>query len=400
MKEVPKSELVPALRLPEFQHKAPWSIARGGELFDQISNKNHSSDLPILAITQEQGAVPRDHIDYHVTVSEKSVASYKVVEPGDFIISLRSFQGGIEFSEYLGLCSPAYVILRLRGEQDPRFFKHLFKTQRFIEELSREIEGVRDGKMVSYKQFSTIRISTPVQHSEMERVADVLDSVDRLIEAETEKLDALKGHKQGLMQQLFPVDDETLPRLRFPEFADQPGWIEHQVSNVASITTGGRDTQNKDDSGVYPFFVRSQNVERINSYSLDCEAVLTSGDGVGVGKNFHYINGKFDFHQRVYCIYNFKPEIKGRFFYYFFAHNFFPRVSAMSAKNSVDSVRMAMIAEMPVFIPSLAEQEKITSTLVAVDELITSQIERVRFLTEHKLGLLQQLFPVLDEVDG
>ena len=93
-----KQALVPRLRFPEFLEAEPWLTEFGGVVFDQISNKNHNSNLPVLAITQEHGAIPRDLIDYHVSVSEKSLESYKVVEVGDFIISLRSFQGGIEFS--------------------------------------------------------------------------------------------------------------------------------------------------------------------------------------------------------------------------------------------------------------------------------------------------------------
>ena len=84
----------------------------GNEIFLNISDKNQTSNLPILAITQEYGAIPRDLIDYKVTVTDKSVESYKVVQIGDFIISLRSFQGGIEYSNYKGICSPAYIVLR------------------------------------------------------------------------------------------------------------------------------------------------------------------------------------------------------------------------------------------------------------------------------------------------
>lgn len=105
-----KTVPAPRLRFPGFEGE--WKSYSGDELFNQISNKKHNSDLPILAITQEKGAVPRDQIDYHVSVTSESVESYKVVEVGDFIISLRSFQGGIEYSNYKGICSPAYVILR------------------------------------------------------------------------------------------------------------------------------------------------------------------------------------------------------------------------------------------------------------------------------------------------
>lgn len=102
---------------------------------------------------------------------------------------------------------------------------------------------------------------------------------------------------------------KIIPDLRFPEFEKNGEWVETTIEQVAKVTTGNKDTQNKVENGKYPFFVRSQTVERINSYSFDGEAILTSGDGVGVGKNFHYINGKFDFHQRVYCIYDFLNDV-------------------------------------------------------------------------------------------
>src|SRR5690606_34341905 len=89
-----------------------WETKLGSDVFESISNKNHNSDLPILAISQEHGAIPRNMIDYQISVTDKSIESYKVVEIGDFIISLRSFQGGIEFSKYQGICSPAYIILK------------------------------------------------------------------------------------------------------------------------------------------------------------------------------------------------------------------------------------------------------------------------------------------------
>ena len=107
---------IPALRFPEFLNDEKWKIVNGNELFESIVNKKHDSNLPVLAITQEYGAVPRDTINYNVIVSDKSIEGYKVVEIGDFIISLRSFQGGIEYSRYKGICSPAYIILRKRSD--------------------------------------------------------------------------------------------------------------------------------------------------------------------------------------------------------------------------------------------------------------------------------------------
>jgi len=386
------SGLVPKRRFPKFAAMAGWDTVPGHELFQQISNREAPPGLPILAITQEHGAIPRDLIDYHVSVTEQSVETYKEVKPGDFIISLRSFQGGIEYSNYHGICSPAYVILRKRLDISDEFYKQYFKSYRFIQQLTRNLEGLRDGKMISYKQFSELRLLKPCL-SEQQKIADCLASADALIEGQEQKVEALRTHKKSLIQQLFPQKGETEPRLRFPEFEGAGEWEAIVVSKVAKVTTGSRDTQNKVEGGKYPFFVRSQTVERIDSIALDCEAVLTSGDGVGVGKNFHYVNGGFDFHQRVYCIYEFKERLSGKFFYYFFSEFFGSRVLKMSAKNSVDSVRMAMIADMPILLPSQPEQQRIADCLTSLDDLIAAESEKLDTLKTHKKGLIQQLFP-------
>lgn len=126
---------------------------------------------------------------------------------------------------------------------------------------------------------------------------------------------------------------------------------------------------------------------------MEGEAVLTSGDGVGVGDDYHYINGKVNFHQRVYCIYDFRSDVSGLFFFAYFSEHFRARVNQMSAKNSVDSVRRAMIAEMPVALPGLREQARIAACLSSLDSDIAAQDSKHTSLRQHKRGLMQQLFP-------
>ena len=186
----------------------------------------------------------------------------------------------------------------------------------------------------------------------------------------------------------------AFPKLRFKnaEGAEFTSWVTSFIGDECKITTGNKDTQNKIDGGKYPFFVRSQTVERINTYSKDCEAILTSGDGVGVGKNYHYINGKFDFHQRVYCLYDFSNQLLGKYLYIYFSNYFFDRVKRLSAKNSVDSVRMDMISKMEIKLPSLVEQTKIASFLSAVDEKISQLTQKHQLLSQYKQGMMQKLF--------
>ena len=185
-------------------------------------------------------------------------------------------------------------------------------------------------------------------------------------------------------------EHENMPTLRFPEFKD--GWREKRLGEVADVTTGNKDTQNRVENGSYPFFVRSQTIERINSYTFDGEAILTSGDGVGVGKNFHYIDGKFDYHQRVYCLTNFKNGVFGKYLFFYFAEKFNERVMRMSAKNSVDSVRRDMIVDMSIRFPSSNEQQKIAALFTAMDERIAQLTIKKRLFGQYKKGVMQQIF--------
>ena len=179
-----------------------WQWKQGNEVFDAISNKSHNSDLPILAITQEHGAIPRDLINYQVQVTDGSVASYKVVEEGDYIISLRSFQGGIEYSRYKGICSPAYIILRPSISIDDDFYRYYLKTGRFIQEMKRRLEGIRDGKILSYKYFSEIKLPFPCIE-EQRKISHFINILDKKLSLVKEQVELTQTFKKGLLQQMF-----------------------------------------------------------------------------------------------------------------------------------------------------------------------------------------------------
>ena len=168
-------------------------------------------------------------------------------------------------------------------------------------------------------------------------------------------------------------------------------WDAVRIDQHAVIKTGGKNTQDKIEDGLFPFFVRSQQLERINSYSYDGEAVLTAGDGVGTGKVFHYINGKFDVHQRVYRISEFSSELDGRYFFYQFSSHFYDRIMSLTAKSSVDSVRMEMIAGMQIALPPQAEQQAIATALSDVDALLEELDRLIAKKRDMKQAAMQQL---------
>lgn len=168
-------------------------------------------------------------------------------------------------------------------------------------------------------------------------------------------------------------------------------WDTARIEEVARITTGSRNTQDRIETGAYPFFVRSQTIERINSYSYDGEAVLTAGDGVGTGKVFHYVKGKFDLHQRVYKISDFSDRLNGFFFYVVFSDRFYDRIMSMTAKSSVDSVRREMIADMLIPLPSPDEQRAIAEALGDADARIVALEAVIAKKRDLKQAVMQQL---------
>lgn len=177
-------------------------------------------------------------------------------------------------------------------------------------------------------------------------------------------------------------------------------WEVDYIGKQCSITTGKRNTQDSKATGIFPFFVRSQVVERINSYSYDGEAVLTAGDGVGTGKVVHYINGKFDFHQRVYCLSGFAQVLDGYYFYLFFKNRFLARIQQFTAKTSVDSVRLEMISKMPVALPPLSEQKHIAEVMQDIDSLITSLEKLIEKKKLIKQGVMQELLTGKRRIPG
>lgn len=186
-------------------------------------------------------------------------------------------------------------------------------------------------------------------------------------------------------------NNKYVPTLRFPEFIDDEEWKERMVKDICAIGTGKSNSQDQVEDGKYPFYIRSEVPVRSNKYLYDCEAVITIGDGK-IGKVFHYIKGKFDLHQRCYKMTEFK-EIEGKYFYYYFSSHFYDRAMRMTAKATVDSVRLEMISEMPILFPSCAEQKKIAECLSYIDTNISLINSKLKTLEEHKKSLMQQLFP-------
>ncbi|MDZ4692249.1 restriction endonuclease subunit S [Terricaulis sp.] len=416
-----KRVLTPELRFPEFRNEEAWQVHTGDALFDQINDRNTQLGLPLLAITQEHGAIPRHLIDYHVSVTDKSIESYKVVRVGDFIISLRSFQGGIEYSRYDGICSPAYVILRLRGEGSEEYFRHYLKTDRFIRILTKNLEGLRDGKMISYAQFSELLLPVPTP-TEQQKIADCLNSVDELMAAQARKVEALMTHKKGLMQLLFPREGETQPRLRFPEFQDAREWVETPLSELCDIKHGyAFEGEFFRSEGEYVLLTpgnfyeaggyRDQGAkQKYYVGEIPRDYLLSRGDllvamteqaaGLLGSPILVPESNRFLHNQRLGLVTR-KSGVEWAnefFFHVFNTQSVRMEIQASAAGAKVRHTSPTKIGDVVVSCPaSLSEQQRIADCLAGLDEIIGDNTQKLDTLKEHKKGLMQQLFPSTEE---
>lgn len=179
-----------------------WNWLRANEIFKTTSKKNNSEDEELLAVTQDQGVLPRSMLERRVVMPDGSTKGYKLVLPGNFIISLRSFQGGLEYSTYRGLVSPAYTVLESKKQICDEFYKQYYKSYNFIGHLAVAVIGIRDGKQISYDDFSFLKIPYP-DFDEQQKIAIALSTADQEAATLQQKLDALKHEKKSLMQQLL-----------------------------------------------------------------------------------------------------------------------------------------------------------------------------------------------------
>ena len=230
-----------------------WDGAvRAKDVFKNHTDKKHNGDLEILAATQENGIVPRSQIGIDIQCSEEGVNGYKKVSKGDFVISLRSFQGGIEYSEYDGIVSPAYTVLQPVREISDGYYRNYFKTDSFIQRLNGAVYGIRDGKQIGYQDFGDMCIYCP-PIDEQKKIAEILSCCDRVIELKQQLIAKLQRLKSGFLQAMFPAKGHSEPVIRFPEFSD--AWEQRKLGELGTVQTCKRIFKEQtSEQGDIPFF--------------------------------------------------------------------------------------------------------------------------------------------------
>ncbi|HEI1456034.1 TPA: restriction endonuclease subunit S [Staphylococcus aureus] len=383
---------VPELRFPGFEGE--WEEKKLGEFAGKVTQKNVDKKyIETLTNSAELGIISqKDYFDKEISNID-NIKKYYVVEENDFVYNSRMSNyapfGPVNRNKLgkKGVMSPLYTVFKIQNI-DLNFIEFYFKSSKWYRFMALNGDsGARaDRFSIKDRTFMEMPLHIPCMDEQI-KIGQFFSKLDRQIELEEQKLELLQQQKKGYMQKIFSQE------LRFKDEngKDYPEWEETTIKEIAQINTGKKDTKDAITNGSYDFYVRSPIVYKINTFSYEGEAILTVGDGVGVGKVFHYVNGKFDYHQRVYKISDFK-NYYGLLLFYYFSQNFLKETKKYSAKTSVDSVRKDMIANMKVPRPIYIEQKKIGQFIKRVDNKTKIQKQVIELLKQRKKSLLQKMF--------
>ena len=209
-----------------------WEQRKLGEVFKEYSEKNHI-ELPALTIIQGGGTVKRDESDRNLMYDKSNLSSYKMLKKDDFIVHLRSFEGGLEKASMDGIVSPAYHTFQ--GENvDSRFYYPYFRSHEFIKKkLIPHVYGIRDGRSIDIEGMKTIEIPY-ISLREQQLIGNYLDCIDNLITFHQRKCEQTKKLKKYMLQKMFPKEGQTVPEVRFEGFTD--AWEKRKFGDLGSVS--------------------------------------------------------------------------------------------------------------------------------------------------------------------
>ena len=362
---------VPNLRFPEFSGE--WMRYRNDLLFSTVSEKNKNKSVTaVLSASQTDGMVLRDSLGIDIKFEEDSIKTYKVVRNGDYVIHLRSFQGGFAFSERIGVCSPAYTILRPNAALSYGFLRPYFMSDKFINSLKLVTYGIRDGKSISVEEWLKLYTYVP-EHMEQQKITSFLTLLDERIATQNKIIEKLESLIKGLCQKLFRFDECT----------------NYFLGDICSITTGKLDANAMVENGKYPFFTCAEEVFNIDNYAFDTEALLISGNGANLGY-IHYYNGKFNAYQRTYVLDKFTIDINYiRLYLETFLKN---RIEQEKNIGNTPYIVLGTLSKMKIKVPNILTQQKIVKTLTSFKNKLSNERLALKKYEEQKKYLLSNLF--------
>ena len=391
-----KSDNAPRLRFPEFSGE--WVEKKLGEIFFEVNERKHP-ELPVLSIQQGIGTVFRDISERRIAYDKANINAYKVIEPGDFIIHLRSFEGGLECSKHKGISSPAYKILRSNCI-DSAAFKDYFRSYNFIEgKLAAAVTGIRDGKNIDMPTFWSLKINIP-SLPEQKKIAAFFTLLDRRIQKQRQLVECLKTYKRGVIDKFFCNNSYDFELYRLEEIGKFIRGLsykedEQTYDNQKTLVLRSNNIR---DNGFLNYKEGLQFVTKIP----DCEQLLQKNDLVFcmangssklVGKNAVYdgrYNGKITV-GTFCCIYRSKFHI----LQYYFQSSLFQKTLGkiqQGGGGSIGNLKPSDLEPLIVKLPNKYTQEKIFNCLSFFDSYIKLHENKLSSLLSLKSSLLQKMF--------
>jgi type I restriction enzyme S subunit len=417
-----KEKLIPELRFPEFKNDGDWD---GDSLINIAKFRRGSFPQPygLPEWYDDENGMPfiqvydvDDNFRLKQTtkrkISELAAAQSVFIEKGTVIITIQGSIGRVAITQY-----DAYIDRTLLIFQE--FYNNIDKTFfAYILFLLFEIEKLKAPggiiKTITKEVLSDFVVSFP-KVQEQQKIASCLSSLDELLAAHNDKLDALKDHKKGLLQNLFPQEGETVPKLRFPEFEGDGEWVEKKLNTlskrVIAKNRNGKFTAVFTNSATDGIVDQRDYFDKdiANKKNLENYFVVQNGDYVynprisehaPVGPLFKNRLGKTGVMSPLYTVFRFNEKNNDFYEYYFQTSHWRNSIRAIAntgARFDRISITASLFMEIPVLYTGLMEQQKIASCLSAVDELITAQQEKIEQLQQHKKGLMQGLFPKMTD---
>lgn len=416
-------QAIPRLRFQSFKASEPWIFLPLGKLAQRSNRKNVDGKITrVLTNSAEFGIVAqRDFFEKDIA-NQGNLEGYFVVEEGCYVynprISAMAPVGPISKNKIgLGVMSPLYTVFKFDDSKND-FYAHYFKST-YWHQYMRQVSstGARHDRMsISNNAFMELPlpVTTP---DEQQKISDCLSSLDDQLTTEVRKLDTLKKYKQGLMQQLFPREGERVPRLRFSEFQSEGEWVYEKIGDCLEKVIDYRGkAPPKAESGVQ--LITAKNV-RFGWLDMSCNEYISANEyeswmskGIPRGGDilftteaplgnvaFFPCTGKFALGQRIITLRTKPKKCLAEFlFQALLTPDMQKKIDFHSTGSTAKGIKSKVFVNLSFCYPKISEQQKIAEVLSSLDDLIAAQSQKLDVLKNHKKGLMQQLFPVFDEI--
>ena len=390
-----KDRKKPAIRFKGFTED--WEQRKLGDIFKEYSEKDHE-ELPALMIIQGGGTMPRDESDRSLLYDKANLANYKMVKEGDFIVHLRSFEGGLEKATNTGIISPAYHTLH--GENtDSRFYYSYFRSKKFIDvDLKPHVYGIRDGRSIDIEGMKTVKIPF-TNYREQKTIGTFIKQLDRLITLHQRKYDKLVNIKKSMLEKMFPRDGKIVPDIRFSGFTED--WEQRKVGEFLTESRV-RGNTGLDAKKLTVKLWGKGVVEKNDFGGSEHTQYFTRRKGQFIYSKLDFLNSAFgvipeklDNYESTTDLPAFDLDGMNPYFMYFVAiqESFYLKHGSIAdGSRKAKRIHADTFLNMPVMVPTIDEQNLIVDFLQHLDNLITLHQRKLEKLKNIKKSCLEKMF--------